>query len=512
VKVELQFGLDVIRSYRRLPYTAWYALAEFVDNSTQSYEDNQELLDAAFEEEGDILEVAITYDKSDPGFLRIADTAMGMNLEELQHALHVGSPPANTQGRSEFGLGLKTAASWIGNVWTVRTKKLNETIEYEVTVDVEAVANGNPELPLISRKGRDPREHYTIVEIINHNHIFQTRTLGKVQQYLGSMYRQDLRSETLRLEWQGASLSWKDYVPSDFLKDKKDQPYWKKFRFTVEGKDVYGWVGVLKKGSRQKAGFSILRRNRVVRGWPESWRPQELYGQLEGSNDLINQRLVGEIHLDAFEVTHTKSDILWMGDEEEKVQKKLKKIAWDYRETARTARTRSADERGPSHRDVQIALDELQEELSSEELGDAITLEVVPPPEVVSDVVTKFIESVDPKAPTFRTKVASLEVKGYLVDDASPNDPYIVLDSSRKSEVIIVINSKHPHFSLLEGSAGVLNYLRHCVYDGIAEWQARHKGGTIDPETIKMLKDKLLRVPFEIEMHEEAAEEGEEAA
>ena len=93
------------------------------------------------------------------------------------------------------------------------------------------------------------------------------------------------------------------------------------------------------------------------------------------------------------------------------------------------------------------------------------------------------------------------------MDDASPNDPYIVLDSSRKQSVIIVINSHHPHFRLLEGSAGVLNYLRHCVYDGIAEWQARHKAGTIDPETIKMLKDKLLRVPFEIEMHQQAEEE-----
>jgi hypothetical protein len=465
------------------------------------------MLDAAYTEEGDILEVSLTYDKNEPGLLRVADTAMGMDLSELEHALHIGSPPANTDGRSEFGLGLKTAASWIGNLWTVRTKKLHETIEYEVTVDVEAVAAGNPRLPLVTRRKRDPREHYTIIEITNHHHKFQTRTLSKIQQYLSSMYRQDIRNGELRLEWQGTILKWQDYTETDFLQDKDDQPYLKKFRFTAAGKEVYGWVGVLKKGSRARAGFSILRRNRVVRGWPESWRPQELYGQLEGSNDLINQRLVGEIHLDDFEISHTKSDILWMGDEEEVVEKKLKKIAWDYRETARLARTMSPDERGPTHRDVQVAVDELSQELSSEELGDAITLEVVPPPEVVSDVVQKFISSVDPMAPTFSTKVSSLEVKGYLVDDSSENDPYIVLDSSRANEVIIVINARHPHFTLLEGSAGVLNYLRHCVYDGIAEWQARHKAGTIDPETVKMLKDRLLRVPFEIEMHQEAAAE-----
>ena len=144
-------------------------------------------------------------------------------------------------------------------------------------------------------------------------------------------------------------------------------------------------------GKPTESRFLILHRDRVITGWPESWRPQVLYGQSEGSNDLVNQRLVGEIYLDGFEVTHTKSGILWMGDEEEKVQQKLKKLCWDYRETARTALYRSSDERGPSERDVKIALDELTEELNSEELGDAIDLEVVPPPEVVSDVVTKFI-------------------------------------------------------------------------------------------------------------------------
>ena len=69
---------------------------------------------------------------------------------------------------------------------------------------------------------------------------------------------------------------------------------------------MQGWVGILAKGSRAAAGFSILQADRVVRGWPDAWRPSSLYGQLQGSNDLVNQRLVGEIHLDGFDVSHTK--------------------------------------------------------------------------------------------------------------------------------------------------------------------------------------------------------------
>ena len=43
--MKLELGLDVLRSYKRLPYKAWHALAEFVDNSTQSYFNNKAALD-----------------------------------------------------------------------------------------------------------------------------------------------------------------------------------------------------------------------------------------------------------------------------------------------------------------------------------------------------------------------------------------------------------------------------------------------------------------------------------
>jgi hypothetical protein len=62
--------------------------------------------------------------------------------------------------------------------------------------------------------------------------------------------------------------------------------------------------------------------------------------------------------------------------------------------------------------------------------------------------------------------------------------------------------------SQIEGSAGVANYFRHCIYDAIAEWEARKKASRIDSNTIKLLKDQLLRVSLQIEEHA-VAEEGE---
>ena len=85
----------------------------------------------------------------------------------------------------------------------------------------------------------------------------------------------------------------------------------------------------------------------------------------------------------------------------------------------------------------------------------------------------------------------------------SPNDPYVLIESTQSDKrVIIIVNEAHPHWMYLKGSDSILNFIRHCTYDGVAEWKANFKVGRLDPDTIKHIKDGLLRVPLEIEQHE----------
>ena len=316
---QLILGLDVIRSYKRLSYTIWHAIAEFVDNSTQSYFNNRDELDASLDASETRLEVSVVYDRDDD-LLRISDNAMGMSYEELDYGLKVGARPAISSGRSQFGMGMKTAACWIGNLWTVRTKRLGDTVEHTVEIDVERVADGMNDLPYTQIDGKKPGDHYTVIEIRNHNREFRGRTISKIRDFLRSMYREDLRTGVITLLWNGEPLEWDDSV-DQFLKAPNGDAYRRDLQFQVSGKEVTGWVGVLDRGSRARAGFSLLHAGRVVKGWPDSWRPEEIYGQFQGSNDLINQRLIGELRLDDFDVSHTKDDILWLGNEEEQLQK-----------------------------------------------------------------------------------------------------------------------------------------------------------------------------------------------
>jgi hypothetical protein len=499
--INFTIGLDVISSYKRLAYTPWYAIAEFIDNATQAYFDSKDVLDNKYLESGEEgLFISITYDKNqENGFIRISDNSIGMSFDDLSRAMHVAQRPPNPTGRSKYGMGLKTAACWIGNYWTVRTKKLGESTEHQVTIDVNKIAKGDNGLDYRPLNNRPIDDHYTIIEITDHNREFHGRTLGKIRNYLRSMYRDDFRNGYLILEWQGERLSWQE---PEMLESVDGSLYKKDFAFEIGGKFCRGWVGILRHGSRADAGFSILNSGRVIKGWPEAWRPSSLYGQIQGSNDLINQRLVGEIHLDSFDVSHTKDDILWLGNQEEEIERLLLVHCGDYREKAKIYRKRSEDARGPSEVEVQVALDEVRNELQSPEKVDKIELVYVPPAEVISQAKEKLVEDVTEKRiETFRASIGSLLVKVFIASELSINDPYVLAESTKDSEIIVIVNSSHPHWNQLKASEGVANYLRHCVYDAIAEWQARKRVSRIDPDTIKTLKDQLLRVSFEMERH-----------
>ena len=511
MSMQLVIGPDAITSYRRLAYSPWHAIAEFVDNSTQSYFDNRDVLNERMSDEEDkILTVSVVYDR-DAGLLRVVDNAMGMSSIDLEHALHVARPPANPTGRSKYGMGMKTAACWMGDRWTITTKKLGEAAEHTVTVDVEKVARKHPDGVVSSSTPKAAERHYTVVEVVAMNRTFQGRTLGKIADFLRSMYRSDLRTGILSLRWRDQPLTWES-VDGRLLVSRDGTKYRNDFEFDVDDKTVRGWVGILDRGSRADAGFSMLQANRVVRGWPDAWRPSSLYGQLQGSNDLVNQRLVGEIHLDGFDVSHTKDNILWRGSQEDDVEEGLKRYCTDYREFAKQRRKADDDQRGPNEVVIKAALDDIEKELTSPEMVDQINISVIPTPETIDASNEKIITSVvGTRTATLQGTIDSTPPIAWKIflEVMSPNDPYVVSDSTKGNEITVVVNRSHPYFiTQLAGTESVRDYLRQCIYDSVAEWLARAKTSRIDSDTIKLLKDHLLRVPLEMESHDDGSPPG----
>ncbi|CDX17004.1 hypothetical protein MPLA_1160006 [Mesorhizobium sp. ORS 3359] len=313
------------------------------------------------------------------------------------------------------------------------------------------------------------------------------------------MYREDFRAGILDLKWQGESLSWDD-IDDRLMKDRSGHIYKLPFEFEVDGKKASGWAGVLATGGRSFAGFSIIHSGRVVKGYPDSWRPERIFGGGGGRNDLINQRLVGEIHLDDFDVSHTKDDILWYNDEEERVEEKLEEKIKSYIEAARNTRKNRALQSGPSEGEIDAALATLKQELTSKEMIDQIQIMVVPSPEDIKSARSAIAADIIQGEPDFVAKIGNqLEVSVFVEEKMSANDPYVLYEAALRDSICVIINQNHPHFNHLEGTEGVANYFRHCIYDAIAEWQAARKVGSLDPDTVKTIKDGLLRVALSLE-------------
>ena len=138
-------------------------------------------------------------------------------------------------------------------------------------------------------------------------------------------------------------------------------------------------------------------------------------------------------------------------------------------------------------------------ELTSPEMVDEINLVEIPDADAINETIQDISDAVSKaQIESLNVTIGTLIVKVYLNSELSPNDPYVLIEASKPDSLLIVINQSHPHWLQLKDNE-VYNYLRHCTYDGVAEWQARNRISRIDPSTIKILKDKLLRVQFIIE-------------
>lgn len=492
-EITLKLGLDVLRSYRRLAYLPWYALAEFVDNSTQSYFNNRKALNAAYASESTKLTVEINYDRA-AGVLTVKDNAMGMSADDLRGALHIGKPPAVVSGRSQFGLGMKTAAGWFADVWSVRTKKLGETTGHHITIDVEKIVEGqDPVLPDEPFKAK-VTEHFTEIRMENLHQVLQGRRLGKTKEFLKSMYRVDARKGKLDLRWDGEPLKWDDKIA--VLEDPPGIRWVKLLRFKVGKHRVVGKVMVLAPGSsgRSNAGFAIIRRGRLIRGWPEPWKPESIFGPYEGSNDLINQRVAGEFVLNDFDVTHTKDDILFEGDEEDLVQDGIKERIGNLLEKARTYRQKlPADPR--SHRvDLEAAVKSagLDVRVASIKLALDGLLQQKTKPSAIAAALNA-LSSRAAMEPTMMEVQLSADAKlRVIVSEALPREaPYALVQEVSSAEWLLVVNAGHPVCGLMNGGSAV--HVEHLVADSAALWAAQRQKRDLSPPQWIVIKDAVLR-------------------
>lgn len=329
-ELNIQPQAGVIGVFSRLNYKPWYAIAEFVDNSTQSFYSHQEYL----AKQGiSSLHVSVEYDDT-KDILTIIDDAFGMENEDFARAVKIDSPPISKNGRNEFGMGLKTAASWFGNIWSVRSTQLNSENEYYTEINIPELRNKNINSVSIIESKVAPTSHGTTIIIREiTKKIGSSRTKNKIKELLKSMYRRDLNNGLVHITYDGEPLFYDEHECLSFRNRKWRQDIEFNFDFDGTTHHVTGFVGILSHGGFGRAGFALFRRNRVVIGGDDSnYKPEEIFGQAQST---IAHKLFGEIDLEDFPINQAKDGFVWDDGLEEQFIKELKQHIKEYIDIAK---------------------------------------------------------------------------------------------------------------------------------------------------------------------------------
>ncbi len=312
-KVSIRPGVAMLSVLRHLNYRPWYAVAEFVDNSLQSYLDHRESLDR-LHGPGFKLRVAIELSAADGGRLVVRDNAAGIHEADYPRAFRPAEIPPNTAGMAEFGMGMKSAACWFAKRWTVRTSALGEPVVRTVHFDIERIVHDRMEELGVKAEPAAADDHFTEITMEGLHRIPKANTVAKIKQHLRSIYRVFLRRGLVELSLDGDPLRYQEVriLRAPYYKNPGGEPVeWRKeIDFDFGGSlRATGFAALRETASTSEAGFALFRRDRLIVGSAdEGYRPEAVFGK---SNSYRYQRLFGELHLDGFEVTHTKDGFHW---------------------------------------------------------------------------------------------------------------------------------------------------------------------------------------------------------
>jgi hypothetical protein len=312
--VNISPGVAMLGMLASLNYKPWFALAEYVDNSLQSYGASSENSAG----QSDPLVVSIDLDTAGEGRITIEDNAHGIDLVDFPRAFRPAQVPPDRTGLSEFGMGMKSASCWFAKKWSVTTKVAGDLVARRVEYDVERIVRDNVEDLAIQEIPGNIGDHFTIVELWDLNRPVATRTIGKIREHLTDIYRIFIRQGTLHLVFRGEILRYDDppvLTTAPFESPEAAAVIWKKeIDFDLgEGMKVQGFAALLASGQQSKAGFSLFRRGRVIEGsGDELYKPTFVYG---AGNTYRSQRLFGELRLEGFDVSHTKDGFQWFDSE-----------------------------------------------------------------------------------------------------------------------------------------------------------------------------------------------------
>lgn len=311
-EVSVELKTNVYSTFRALTSTVYHTLSEFIDNAVQSYRDHKHELITLEKNYKLVIKVSIDVHKH---VIKVEDNAAGIDSANYVRAFEPANLPPNTKGLNEFGMGMKTAAVWLADTWTVTTKALNENVERITTFDLNDVIKHQSTKIAVKERFVPAKQHYTKIELTNlfGPHEPTNQKIDHIKKYIASIHRQILRNGEVEIEVNGQKLSPPKYeiLNAPYYDDKSGKNIlWKKeIDLELGTHSIKGFVGLLKKIKNGTNGFILTRRGRVIVGAEDNrYMPECIFGKTPGT--FRYKRIFGELELNGFSVSFNKNAVL----------------------------------------------------------------------------------------------------------------------------------------------------------------------------------------------------------
>lgn len=455
VSIKIQTG--VYGQFRNLNNKVWFALAEYVDNAVQSFENNKGRLQKA--NNGNYqFEVRIDIDW-EKDFIKIYDNAAGIDNKNFVRAFEPANIPIDNTGLHEFGMGMKTASIWLADLWSVRSAALDEAEERFVEFDLIKVMADEKEILKVNNTNKTKSRHFT--ELILHKLSMNAPSsyqMDKIKRHLLSIYRKFIRSGDMKLFINGDELIYEEpeILKAPYYTNLDGKPIeWKhSINFSWSKYKVKGFIGILNTMSTNEVnGLSLFRRGRVIEGsHDEKYRPKSICGNV-GSPRY--KRIFGELELEGFAVSFTKGSFLEQDDLEalmEALKAEISNKDFDlYTQAEKYLKPKAPeDNKKVAKSIVSNSKKEAKQESLKAKVDNSIKAIENKSAATQNEKLTKKAEAIETHEDIIDIKGDKHKLKMELINETSITDLYsleVTEDELFTKRVTFKINLAHPFFT-----------------------------------------------------------------
>lgn len=284
---------SILTKISQTGYSIQEALSELIDNA----------IDARIPEKKLMVRVDISNDN-----IVVTDDGTGMTEEQAAKSIRLGFSEKKQQ-LGEFGLGLKTSTSFLGQGFTLTTTPIGSDEEYTIEYDGDDWLDHGDwyKYPFVVEKGLDTQKSGTRVVIHKLRVEITDKLLSSIREEFGLRFGPFIQNQELDLIFNGDPCP--PFVPS-ILDGQKSE-----FSFEFPGGKAWGWWGYQLSGlNKSYYGFHTYRRGRLV----------TTYDKIGLTPNQDIKQIIGDLHIEGIPINHDKKNFAKTSEAYRKLEEQMR--------------------------------------------------------------------------------------------------------------------------------------------------------------------------------------------